>query len=101
VIINFKALSELKSVKILLKGWSRMWIEGGFRGASKKFMLNDGTMCHTMIRKGFIAIYCIPDNDNKTGRITHFLLKVSIENLSRFFSFTDAAEIYEIYCLLN
>ena len=88
-------------MKILFKGWSRMWIEGGFRGASKKFMQNDGTMCYTMIKKGYVIIYCFSDADNKTGRITHFLLKVSVENLARFFSITNAEEIYEIYCLLN
>lgn len=88
-------------MKILLKGWSRMWIEGGFRGASKKFMQNDGTMCHVMIKKGFITIYCLSDINSKTGRITHFILKVSVENLTRFFSIADAAEINEIYGLLN
>ncbi|NJD04538.1 MAG: hypothetical protein FIA99_18530 [Ruminiclostridium sp.] len=78
-----------------------MWIDGGFRGASKKFMLNDGSLCQVMIKKGFITIYCLSDAEGKTCRITHFLLKISIENLIRFFPAVDAEEIYEIYCLLN
>ena len=85
----------------MLKGWSRMWMEGGFKGASKKFVMNDGTLCHTMIRNSFVAICCIADENNQKGSVTHFLLKVSIENLTRFFSTGDAEEIYEIYNFFN
>ncbi len=85
----------------MLKGWSRMWLEGGFKGASKNFVLNDGTLCHTIIQKNLIAICCISDANNQNGRVTHFILQASMEHLSRFFSSADAEEIYKTFNFFN
>lgn len=88
-------------MKLLLKGWSRIWTEGGFRGASKKFEQKDGTMCYAIIRDGLVTIQRINDSNSNNTKITHIILSVSVENLNRFFQKNYSVEIFEVYSYLN
>ncbi len=87
-------------MKIILKGWTRIWLNGSFKGASKRFSC-DGMICHAIINKGYISIHKMPDENDDNSKTIHVLFKVSVVNLMRFFSPIQAAEIFEIYRLLN
>lgn len=75
-------------------------MQGSLTGASREFMLNEGIMCRATVKKGFVAVKCLSAGDDG-GSVSHILLKVSLENLCRFFSVSDAAQIFETYCLFN
>lgn len=87
--------------KIPFKGWMRFGLDGGFRGASKNYVLKDGIPCTVFINKGYVSICCPMRCGETRSKPMHILLDVSIEVLGWHLIKKDAFEIYNVFNYLN
>lgn len=84
-----------------VKGWRRVWLEGGFRGASKDFKLKDGIKGTAIINNGYISVLCLIDKAKSGCKTMLIVFGNSKNELESLFSEDDAKEILEIYCSIN